>query len=71
VGDNGDGWVEVVVGTGVRMAMEWGARTPIQDIQKTGEGNKVRELTITANNIHGYLKEIKHASQIPEGDRKK
>jgi hypothetical protein len=28
-------------------------------------------LTITANNIHGNLKEIKRASQIPEGDRRK
>lgn len=27
--------------------------------------------TITANNIHGNLKEIKRASQTPEGDRKK
>ena len=30
-----------------------------------------RRLTITANNIHGNLKEIKRASQIPEGARKK
>jgi hypothetical protein len=28
-------------------------------------------VTITANNIHGNLKEIKRASQIPEKDRKK
>jgi hypothetical protein len=37
---------------------------------KTG-GNKKRRLTITANNIHGNRKEIKRASQTPEGDRKK
>jgi hypothetical protein len=35
------------------------------------EGSKIRGLTKTANNIHRNLKEIKRASQIPEGDRKK
>jgi hypothetical protein len=37
----------------------------------TGGGNKKIILAITSNNIHGNLKEIKRASQIPEGDRKK
>jgi hypothetical protein len=33
VGENGDRWVEVVVSTGVLMVMEWGVRTPREDVQ--------------------------------------
>jgi hypothetical protein len=69
VGENGDGWVEVVMSTGVRMLMEWGVGFGHlgRIFSKTVKGNKKKGLTITANNIHGDLKEIKRASQIPEG----
>jgi hypothetical protein len=36
VGENGDRWVEVVVSTGVLMVMEWGVRTPREDVQYNG-----------------------------------